>query len=47
MHMTEEQFERYMDLCRRMFERMRRENSWPWLDSLDTEDVVDLGDNDN
>lgn len=42
--MTDEQFERYMEVCRRMFERMRRENAWPWLDSPDRDDVVDSED---
>ena len=43
--MTEKQFEQYMDLCRRMFERMERDNSWPWLDSPESEDVVESEDN--
>jgi hypothetical protein len=45
VHMTDEQFERYMDLCKRLFEKMRRENAWPWLDSPDFGDVVESEDN--
>jgi hypothetical protein len=39
--MTDEQFDRYMALCKRLFERMRRENAWPWMDSPDFDDVVE------
>lgn len=29
--MTEEQrFEQFIELCKRIFERMEREGSWPW-----------------
>ena len=28
---SDEQLERYIELCKRIYERMRRENSWPWL----------------
>jgi hypothetical protein len=42
--LTDEQFERYLDLCRRMFERMRDEGSWPWADSPDCEDAVEFKD---
>ena len=31
--MTEEQrFEQFIELCKRIFERMERDGSWPWLD---------------
>jgi hypothetical protein len=31
--MTEEQrFEQFIELCKRIFERMEREGSWPWPD---------------
>jgi len=26
----EERFEQFIELCKRMFERMEREGSWPW-----------------
>ena len=39
--MNDEQFERYLELCRRIYVRMRRENSWPWPDSQDSEDMVE------
>ena len=29
--MTDEQrFEQFIELCKRIFERMEREGSWPW-----------------
>lgn len=31
--MTEkERFEQFLELCKRMFERMEREGTWPWPD---------------
>lgn len=38
----------YIELCRRTYERMRRENSWPWNDdSQDDAPVVESEDNSN
>ena len=28
----EQNYRFFLELCKRMFERMERENSWPWLD---------------
>jgi hypothetical protein len=42
--MTDEQFERYLEFCKRLFEKMRRENAWPWTDSPDFGDVVESKD---
>lgn len=37
--MTEEQrFEQFIELCKRIYERMEREGSWPW-----PEDAIDSG----
>ena len=37
--------ERYLELCQRMYERMERENSWPWkeegLESKKPEEAKD------
>lgn len=33
-----ERLERYLALCKRMYERMRREGSWPWRDGADRGD---------
>ena len=33
--------ERYLALCKRIYERMERENSWPWLDSTEPEDLLE------
>ena len=43
--MNDDQLDRYLELCRRMYERMRRENAWPWADSQDSQDVVESKDN--
>jgi hypothetical protein len=37
--------ERYLALCKRTYERMVREGTWPWKDSPDSEDVVESNDN--
>jgi len=45
--MTNDEHERllqYIELCRGIYERMRRENSWPWDDSQDSDDVVESED---
>lgn len=35
----------YIELCRRIYERMRREDAWPWGDdSRDGEDVIESDD---
>lgn len=34
----------HLELCKRVYERMRRENSWPWVvkaDSTEPEDLVE------
>jgi len=43
--MEDDQFERYLALCKRMYERMQRDGSWPWADSQDSEDVIESKDN--
>ena len=36
------QLEAYFELCKRMYERMVREGTWPWpVDSTYPEDVID------
>lgn len=39
------ELERYIALCQRVYERMKREGSWPWADSQKSEDLVDSEDN--
>jgi hypothetical protein len=46
-YLSDEQFRRYLELCRRVYERMRRENRWPWSDSPDLDDVVESEDSQN
>lgn len=42
-------FERYLELCKRIYERMEREGSWPWdqtsEDSQDSEEMVESKNN--
>lgn len=42
--MEDDQLERYLELCKRMYERMQRDGSWPWADSQDSDDVVESKD---
>jgi hypothetical protein len=46
-YLTDEQFQRYLELCRRVYERMRRKNRWPWTDSPDFDAVVESEDSQN
>lgn len=43
----DEHLERHLKLCQAMYERMKREGSWPWPDSLDSEDVIESENNTN
>lgn len=36
-----ERLERYLELCRRIYERMKREGSWPWPDSQNSDRMVE------
>ena len=39
MSMTDEQrFEQFIELCKRIYERMEREGSWPWPEDRTEED---------
>ena len=44
-----EKLRQYIDLCRRIYERMRRDDAWPWkrTDSPDAGDVVESEGNAN
>jgi hypothetical protein len=46
-HMTHnEHLEEYLAICTAVFERMKREGTWPWsADSTLSGDVIDSGDN--
>lgn len=36
------QLEAFLELCKRIYERMEREGTWPWpADSTNPEDVID------
>jgi hypothetical protein len=42
---NDKQLDDFIDLCKRMYERMEREGSWPWADSPNSEDLVESEDN--
>lgn len=42
--METDPLERYLEVCRRIYERMRRDGSWPWPDSQDSEEMVESED---
>lgn len=42
-----DQLRRYLDLCRRIYLRMLADGSWPWADSLKSEDLVESDGNPN
>ena len=40
------ELEAFFELCKRMYERMQREGTWPWpADSTNPENVIDSADN--
>lgn len=40
------QLEAFFELCKRIYERMEREGTWPWtVDSTNPEDVIDSDSN--
>ena len=41
---NDEHLQRHLELCKRVYERMKREGSWPWSDSPKSEDLVDSDD---
>ena len=42
------QLDAFFELCKRMYERMEREGTWPWTaDSTNPEDVIDSESNQN
>lgn len=42
----DEHLEEYLSICKAMYERMKRDGTWPWReDSTKSEDMVDSGDN--
>lgn len=42
---NDDQLQRYLGLCKRIYLRMLAEGSWPWADSPNSEDLVESGDN--
>lgn len=44
----DERLERYLELCKRIYERMRRDGTWPWTtDSPKSDGVLESEDNHN
>lgn len=44
-HKLSPELERYLALCKRIYERMEHEGTWPWKDSTLFEDLVESPDN--
>jgi len=42
---NDKQLDDFIDLCKRMYERMECDGSWPWEDSPKSEDLVESKDN--
>jgi len=42
---NDERLDRYLELCKRIYERMRRDGTWPWADSQDSEGMVESENN--
>lgn len=42
---NDKQLDQFIELCKRIYERMEREGSWPWADSPKSEDLVESDDN--
>lgn len=46
--MTHDEFlKAHLELCKRIYLRMRAEGSWPWRDSQNPDDLVDSDSNQN
>jgi len=41
----DEHLEQHLEICKSIFEKMQREGSWPWLDSQNSENLVESEDN--
>ena len=37
----DDHFDEHLKLCQAMYERMKRDSTWPWLDSLESQDVIE------
>jgi len=44
-HNIPPELERYLALCKRVYEDMERDGTWPWKDSTLSEDLVESDDN--
>lgn len=45
---NDERLERYLELCRRIYERMRRDGTWPWTtDSTNGHGAIESESNPN
>lgn len=37
----DDHLERHLELCKKVYERMKRDGSWPWPESPNSEDVLE------
>ena len=40
----DDHLQRYLALCKRIYERMERDGTWPWADSPKSDDLVESED---
>ena len=43
----DDHLQRHFDICRQIYERLRREGKWPWSDSTESEDLVESESDEN
>lgn len=43
----DEHLNEHLELCKQVYERMRRENSWPWVVKADSTEIEDLVESEN
>lgn len=41
----DERLQRHFELCQKVYLRMKSEGTWPWSDSLNSEDLIESEDN--
>lgn len=46
-HITDKRLLQYLETCLRMYQRMKRDNTWPWRDSTLSKDLVESDDSQN
>ena len=42
--MSDEEFDAYLQLCKEVFLEMQRAGTWPWLESQNSENLIESND---